>query len=181
MGTGQMILTIGAIILLGNIMITTNRAIGKSSDTLLESGYQIASISIATSTLERAQSLPFDENTQDSTWTSSLSGLTPPSSLGQENGDTADLDDYDDFNGISHNGVHYRLETDTLTAPDSSTYGIYKIETTVQYVTRRQSDGAFVPSTTSATWAKQLDVYVWNVADSAGTSVHMFDIFCYWY
>ncbi|MCL4538459.1 MAG: hypothetical protein M1378_02485 [Bacteroidetes bacterium] len=52
----------------------------------------------------------------------SLSSLTPPSELGQENGDSTDLDDFDDYNGLNDNGL---IQCDTLST------GIYYARTRV--------------------------------------------------
>jgi hypothetical protein len=182
MGTGQMLLTIGAIILLGNIMITTNRAISKSNEILLETGYQISSISIATSIIERAQGLAFDDNT-DTTSINSLTPLTPTPLLGIDSytDTTSGYDDYDDFNK--------RTEIDTLWS-GGKIYAIFKDSTAVHYVARNRITG-LMDSSYAPTWSKQLDVWVWKyepnarkdirVQDSIGSCVHMFDIFSYWF
>jgi len=181
-----MLLTIGAMILLGNIILTANRGISRVNQAVLTSGNDIDAISLAKSTIERAQDLPFDKHTMDSTWVNSLSMLTPPASLGQESttGDT--LNDYDDFNGPQGKG--YRIEIDTI----QQTGFIYKDSTKVQYVSRNSS-GAFVPSTSAATWTKQLDVWVWFWYFKGGPkpdtmknitrpdTVHLVDVFSYWY
>ena len=167
-----MLLTVFAIILLGNIILTTNRGISNSSQVLTQTSIGIDCVSLATSTIEKAQRLPFDEHTKDSTWQNSLTALTPPASLGQEHpGDT--LSDYDDYNGYPGGPNGSRTETDPLLT------GIYKVMTQVHYVTRDAS-GNFVISTGSATWSKRLDIWVWNTADPTDT-VKMTDIFSYWY
>lgn len=176
MGTGQMLISIGAMILLGTIMLTTNKGIVGSNQVLLDTGYGIDAVSLATSTIERADGLAFDEATKDDTTGSliSLSQLTPPASLGQENGDSTDFDDYDDFNGPTGGPDSYLIESDTL-----PTGSIYDIKTEVHYV-YRTSSGDIVITTTAPTWSKQLDVWVWNVA-TPGDTVHMTDVFSYWY
>jgi len=187
MGTGQMMLTIVGMMLLGNIILTANRGINNIQQTMMTSGYDIDAISLAKSTIDRAQDLAFDEKTSDSTWVGSLANLTLPTNLGQENGNANDLDDYDDFNGLSHGGKYYRVEIDTI----KQTGFIYKDSTTVKYVTRRLSDGALIPSSATATWTKQLDVWVYLWGFNSGKivdpgvyrpdTVHMVDIFSYWY
>ncbi len=176
MGTGQMLLSIGAIVLLGTILLTTNRGIEGSTGVLLDTGYGIDAVSLATSTIERAEGLAFDECTKGDTTGGlvSLSQLTPPANLGQENGDSMDFDDYDDFNGLTGGPNSYLIQTDTL-----PTGSVYEIKTQVHYV-YRTSSGDIEISTSNATWSKQLDVWVWNVATPADT-VHMTDVFSYWY
>lgn len=183
MGSGQMMLTIVGMMLLGNIILTANRGINNIQATMLNTGYDIDAVSIARSTMEKAQDLAFDENTQDSTWQNSLSSLTTPANLGVDSHDdtTIQYDDYDDYNN--------RVEVDTLMA-NGKNYAMYKVKTTVQYVTRNSS-GSIVPSPSTRTWSKQLDVWVWKYEpnidtvvqkkDSLATVVHMFDIFSYWY
>ncbi len=157
--------------LLGTIILTTDRGIAGSSQVLLQTSYGIDAVSLGTSVIEKAQELAFDEHTKDSTWINSLTGFTAPNKLGQENNDPTDLDDYDDFNGLP--SVGYRIE------PDSLSTGFYKVKTQVHYVLRNSS-GNFVYSTSSPTWSKELDVWVWNTADSLDT-VKMSDVFSYWY
>jgi hypothetical protein len=187
MGTGQMLLTIGAMMLLGTIILTTNRGIEDSTQVLLNTGYGIDAVSLATSTIERANGLAFDQNTKDDSTGKliSLSQLTPPASLGQENGDSTDFDDFDDFNGLPGGPNSFYNQLDTLRLPTDTTkiIGIYDIKTEVHYVYRDPSSGDFVEETSSAdtaTWSKELDVWVWSVT-TPDDSVHMRDIFSYWY
>ncbi len=172
MGTGQMLVTIGAIVLLGSIILTTNRGISNSSQVLLQTSFGIDEVSLATSVIEKAQDLAFDDHTKDSTWINALSGLTPPTSLGQENGDATDLDDFDDFNGLPNQ--KFRIEFDTLST------GIYEVKTHVSYVTRNATTGSLDTTSTGATWSKQLTVWVWNTVDTAHV-VKMSSVFSYWY
>ncbi len=180
-------LTIVGMMLLGNIILTANRGINNIQQTMLNTGYEVAAISLARTTIEKAQELPFDKATMDSTWVNSLSQLTPPASLGQESATGDTLNDYDDYNGPKGRGG--RIEYDTLLVAGKM-YAIYKDSTQVHYVTR-QSNGTIAITTASATWSKQLDVWVWKYdpgaplatkkQDSLATVVHMFDIFSYWY
>ena len=146
MGTGETLLTIGAIVLLGTIILTTNREISSSTQVVQQTSFGIDATSLGTSIIEKAEDLAFDEHTKDSTWVNALSGLTPPASLGEESsiGDT--LDDYDDYNGPPGQG--YRLETDSLAT------GVYMVKTQVSYVSRDASGNINGPSA-SATWTKE--------------------------
>ncbi len=165
-----MLLTIGAMVLLGTVVLTTNRAINDSGQVLLKSNYGLEGVAVATSVIERAQNLAFDQYSKDSTWVFSLAALTPPNQLGQESSTGDTLDDFDDFNGQP--GGSGRTETDSVSA------GVCMVLTRVFYV-YRDGSGNFVPST-QATWSKMLDVRVWNTMDPSDT-VHMSTIYSYWY
>lgn len=95
MGTGQMLLTIGAVILLGNIILTTNRGIANSSQLMLKTNFGLEAVSLASSTVEEAESLPFDESTRFNSDTST-SQLTAAANLGEESSSGDTLDDFDD-------------------------------------------------------------------------------------
>ncbi len=173
MGTGQMLITIAAIVLLGTIIVNTNVGIGKSTQLLLETNFGLESVSLCASTIEEADNLPFDSSTvTPSKLDSSTTELTPPSSLGQANyGDS--LKDFDDYNGndAAHGGKGYRLDSMQLGT------GWYKRWTQVQYV----NFGTLSVNTTSPTWIKRLDVKVWNVADSINSVVSMYSFDTYWF
>jgi len=177
MGTGQMLLTIGAIVLLGSIIVTTNRGINNSSQVVMTTAMGIDAVSLATSTIEKAQESAFDRATMDSTWTVSTSKLASPSILGKRSATDTIGDYYDQFNGWGPNGPG---PTSCLLDSDSLATGWYMVKTQVHYVTRNYLTGKVDTTTASATWSKQLDVWVWNKADTVD-KVHMIDVFSYWY
>lgn len=164
MGTGQMLLTIGAIAILGGVILSVNRNINNTGTILLHSNIGIEEVSLASSIMEEAQGLAFDEVT-DTSAVSSPSQLTPANALGQENGDSTDLNDFDDFNGLNNNG---RLEIDTLAT------GIFYVFTRVCYVNQNDVMG----NAGTQTWNKRLDVWVWNT--SSTDTVKMQSVFSYW-
>ncbi len=159
-----MLITIGAIAILGGVILNVNRDINNTSSILLHSNIGIEEISLASSVIEEAQGLAFDEVT-DTSKVSSPSQLTPASALGQENGDSTDLNDFDDFNGLNNKGL---LQLDTLST------GVYHIFTRVHYV--NPSD--VMVNATTQTWDKRLDVLVWN--SSSPDTVKMHSVFGYW-
>lgn len=165
MGTGQTLLTIGAIMLLGSVILTVNRSLNTNNQILLNSNIGLEEVSLATSIIEEAQGKAFDEQTDTNT-VSSLSQLTPVASLGQENGDSADFNDFDDYNGLNNHG---HVDTVRLST------GIYIDSTRVYYVNLNNPDGI----STTATWSKRLDVWVWN--KDVPDTVKMHTIFSYWY
>ncbi|MCL4538196.1 MAG: hypothetical protein M1378_01110 [Bacteroidetes bacterium] len=171
MGTGQMLLTVGAIILLGTIILSTNRSLNDNDEILLKTNFGLEEVSLATSVMEEAQDKAFDQQTIAGAVTS-LSQLTPPGSLGQENGDSSDLDDFDDYNGLNNNGL---TQIDTMKV-DTLIMAIYYVRTRVCYVDIGDLNG----SSPTPTWSKRLDVSVWNKYDP-GDTVKMSTIFSYWY
>lgn len=164
MGTGQMLLTIGAIMILGGVILSVNNNINNTSGILFHSNIGIEEVSLASSVMETAQGLAFDEVT-DTGSVSTTDRLTPANALGQENGDSTDLNDFDDFNGLNNMG---RLEVDTLSS------GIYYVLTKVCYVDQNDLMGR----AGSQTWNKRLDVWVWNSATT--DTVKMNTVFSYW-
>lgn len=171
MGTGQTLLTIAAIMLLGTVILTTDRTINDTGQVLLNSNIGLEEVSLATSTIEEAEGKAFDENT-DTNNVTQLSQLTPANLLGQENGDPNDFNDFDDYNGLNHDGL---LRIDTVTV-DSVVTGIYYDSTRVYYVS--PSSGLDNPVDTQ-TWYKRLDVWVWN--KDVPDTVEMHTVYGYWY
>ncbi len=169
MGTGQMLISIGAIVLLGTVILNTNRGITSSSQVMLETNFGLEAVSLCASTIDEAEYLPFDESTRNSRADSGLSQLTLPANLGEESSVNDTLNDFDDWNG--HIGVGYRLEKDSLAT------GWYMRKTQVHYVDFYTLN----IDNTNRQWLKRLDVWVWNTADSAGSIVHMYSIYGYWY
>jgi hypothetical protein len=171
MGTGQMLLTIGAIILLGSIILTTNRGISNSGQVLMQTSFGIDAVSLAETVIQEAASLPFDQADVNDSTMITLSDLTPANSLGYENNDPTDLDDFDDYNGRP--GVSNGFRLDSTSMPT----GKYYIKTQVHYVQLGNLDPSTWPTIT--TYYKRLDVWVWNSVDSAD-KVHMATIRGYW-
>jgi hypothetical protein len=63
MGLGQTMMSVLAVGMLATVMLTVNTNTGDSNTAIQMSQYRIMAASLATSTLERATGLPFDENT----------------------------------------------------------------------------------------------------------------------
>lgn len=178
MGTGQMLVTIGAVMLLGSVILTTNRGITSSGEVMLKTNFALESTSLASSTIDEAMYLPFDDATANSFGESTTyiainqtNLLTAPNLLGSENStDAVAPDDFDDYNGPAGGANQYWLQT----IRDST--GIYMVKTRVCYVNKNDLSGKSL----TATWLKRLDVSVWNTADSLDT-VKMSAIYAYWY
>lgn len=178
MGTGQMLITVGAIMLLGTVILSTNKGIDNNSTILLKTNFGLEATSLAASVIDEAEYLPFDDATATSFGDAtveykpinSVNQLTERPLLGSEgHGDDIRPDDFDDYNGPAP-GPGYRIVSDTLST------GIYKIKTSVCYVSPNDLEGVSL----QRTWFKRLDVCVWNTADSLDT-VRMSSIYSYWY
>ena len=94
--------------------------------------------------------------------------MTSPSALGQENNDPTDTNDFDDYNGLNGMGL---VQADTM-----NTGLIYYDSTRVCYVALGNLDG----TSSTATWNKRLDVWVWS-KDDPGDTVKMSTIYSYWW
>lgn len=153
MNTGQMMLTTGAIILLGVTVMTVNGMYGNHGTILRQTEIGIYATSLGTSMVEEASGMNFDEATVNSVIYATTS-LTSSGSLGAESGETttpdssANFDDFDDYNNRTF-GVKV-ANVDTFT-----------IKTSVYYVT---NTSPYLQQTTTPTWAKRLDVRVHSFA-----------------
>jgi hypothetical protein len=164
MNTGQMIMTLGAMLLLSVIMLRVNTA-NLTNETIRDDAqYGVLANSIATSIIEEAQSKAFDEKT-DTINVTALTQLT--SVLGPETGETeSTFDDFDDYNNF--------------TKRDSSMpSSIFDISCQVVYVEPGNIEG----STTNRTWNKKIIVTITRPvsADSSELALRSSSIFSYWY
>jgi len=163
MNTGQTMLTLLAMIMLTLLSIRMNNSLLSTQDTMQNSKFGLAAISLATSVIENANKLAFDEVTIDSAIIST-SALTTVDHLGPDNleSSASKYDDFDDYNG-------YEFDERTLTS------AYYHISCKVTYV------NANTPDVTSAspTFNKKLTVSVSSV--SMQDTVKISTIFSYWY
>ncbi len=101
MNTGQMMLTIGALLLLSTLMLRVNTNNLTTDSIRAEAQYGVLATSIITSIMEEAKSFAFDEAT-DTNSVDNLNQLTDPLSLGTDNSETYDtFNDFDDFDGYT--------------------------------------------------------------------------------
>jgi len=160
MNTGQMIMTMGAMILLSTIVLRVNTHNLTNESIRDQAQYGVLATSIATSIIEAAQSKSFDEKT-DSNSVSNLSELSTV--LGPESGETeSTFDDFDDYNGFTKRDS---------TMPSA----IFDISCQVVYVKSNNIEG----STTDRTWHKKINVTISSpfTPDTFKTS----SIFSYWF
>jgi len=165
MNTGQMILTIGALLLLSTVMLRVNSNNFSTESVRDEARFGVMATSIVTSIIEQAKNCAFDANT-DSNSVSSLSDLTSVFDLGLDAGEnSADIktfNDFDDFDGYT--------EIDS-TMP----LAIFEISCSVDYVSKSDLMGvSSVP-----TWHKKISVTVAN--PSLGDTLKGASIYSYWF
>ena len=171
MTSGQVMMTVMAMFLLGTIILSTNSTLLNNEQIVMDSEFGVAAISLATSLVEEAQGKAFDNASVD-IGVDSLSSLTPWSKLGRDSleyyryqpsgpADTLkhDFDDIDDYNNFSIEFVNdttkpkiaqYRGESKGFRAD-------YFVRAKVQYVNVTNS---LIDTTTSKTWHKKLTVTV---------------------
>ncbi|MGA3245760.1 MAG: hypothetical protein ABSE41_14175 [Bacteroidota bacterium] len=156
MGTGQTILTIGALTLLSFSVLLTNRSSLQYGSIINQTEIDIYSVSLAESIIEEAAGRAFDhysasDTASDGAVITSLTQLTDPALLGAEGDDnytgSSGFDDFDDYNSwYSHPYVVYVPGVDS-----------FHIQAQVFYVDTTNPDLAL----NTRTWHKKMIVKVW--------------------
>jgi len=169
LGSGQMLLAALAMFLLGIIILSANSTLFDNEQTVRDSEFGVAAISLATSLVEEAQGKVFDEAASDSgvTTTAQLTlgtMLGPDPSEQYRTVDTSkhDFDDLDDFNGFSVEFVN------DSTQPQIATYrgnsrgfrADYLLRSKVEYVVAGGGFADLDGSTLTQTWHKKITVTV---------------------
>jgi hypothetical protein len=162
MNTGQTLLTIVAIVLLGSNVVSVNRTFTQHGVILQHTEIGIFGVSLALSIIEEAQGKAFDQNTCDSL-AMSTNELTQPLNLGKEalETDRPSFNDFDDYNGWR------------------DTVGIEGVDrfyrwASVVYVDTTNID----ESSSSRKWHKKLTVFV--KGENARDTLQLGYIFSYW-
>ena len=165
MNTGQMLITIGAMMLLSLVLLRVNNNFLSTSTVLFESKFGVLAVSLATSVIEEANSKAFDHNT-DTNSVADLTELTPSASLGPEGTEVYEtFNDFDDFDGYHRN-----------TASDTTIISAeFDIDCVVDYINPSNPDA----TTTNRTWHKKITVTV--TSPSMQDTVRMSSIYSYWY
>lgn len=154
MSTGQMMLALGAVILLSFLILRFNGTTFTAQEMTMDSKMGILAISVANSYIDVAKKKAFDEVVMDSTKpTILLSDLT--STLGPESGEVyPDFDDFDDYN-LKGNVI---VDTTTLINPSkSSSPTPFYITSDVYYIISANPNAPAMIKT----WNKRMDVKVW--------------------
>jgi hypothetical protein len=159
MNTGQTMLTILALILLGTTVLTVNRNSLNSSTILQQTELGIYAVSLATSYIQRASELDWDEKTVGGLIFINIpmpqppniptADATDPGLLGRDGGGELQgqdntYDDFDDYNGF--------VEDTLITGVDN-----FHVTASVYYINQFPP---YAKTTANATWLKQMDVKV---------------------
>src|SRR5512140_2366577 len=98
MGTGQTLLTIMAMMMLGRLILSVNTTSAMSGDSIQMAAYRITATSLGTSMIEEATGKAFDCKS-DTVGISNTSNFS--ATLGKEAGEVyPDFDDFDDYNNL---------------------------------------------------------------------------------
>lgn len=159
MNTGQMLITLAALMLLTLVILRVTNGFLYTDDVLIDSKLGVLGVSIATSMMEEATGKAFDENS-DSGTVLVIGDLT---NIGPESGETyPDFDDFDDYDGL----VKYDNTMPVAT---------YKIECKVRFVNTTNLDSY----SAAKTWHKKLDIRVTTPASH--DTIEMSTIYSYFY
>ena len=141
MSSGQMILALGALVMLSTLALTLNSVVLDGNRTMMESELYISGTSAAQSFLERAAVLAFDENVGTYDPSTFPGSFTSSGYLGPDAGEAyPNYDDVDDFNGYS--------------ATVSTTRGDFNVAIVVNYCDASGNDQG------SQTYFKKMEVTV---------------------
>lgn len=163
MNTGQMMITIGAIMLLTLVILRVNNGFLSTDEVLMRSKFGVLAVSLATSMIEEANGKAFDHNT-DTTSVSSTTDLT--NTLGPESGESyPDFNDFDDYD----NFIRYTQDDTTIVSAP------FQIICRVNYINPANPDD----STNTRTWHKK--IYVEVSSPYMEDTIRMSSIFSYWY
>jgi hypothetical protein len=167
MGLGQTLLVLGAVTILGLIILNAGVTVLTTNETQSTSEFGLTAIALATSLVEEANGKMFDEKIADSlaATVTDPSDLTPASKLGKETGEHASgsgkgFNDFDDFNGLT---VVYKNPVDSAryTGYDREIVvkdirATFVLRAKVEYVSENNLDMAV----SYPTWHKKLTVTV---------------------
>ena len=159
MGTGQMLLSVGAMVLLSTTLLNYNQSNVDSNLTLLESKYSLLAISLANSLIEEATGKPFDSATTSGAVSSTSQLSTIGKSANESYPDFDDFDDYDD------------LEITETSLPAAE----FNIRCKVDYVNPTNPN---VPAG-GKTWHKKITIFISSHALS--NTVEMSQVYSYFY
>jgi hypothetical protein len=173
MNTGQTLLTVAAIVLLGMTVLTVNTTTLQHGNILVQTKIGVYATSLAISRVEEASGKAFDEASiaYDFADPSDMSPLAVPANLGPDRAEewaspdsTMIYDDFDDYNRP--------LWVTRLYVPMVDSLGVRSI---VTYVDPADPNGILG----SKSWSKKM--YVRTTASNMKDTVRMYYIFSYFY
>lgn len=164
----QMILTIGAFILLMLVIVSVNSRTLSTEDVMYDSNFGITATSIASSIIEDASKLKFDDITDTLALDpkKDLNLLTAPGSLRTESSEDPKnpktWNDFDDYNGYA--GTDSTLHS-----------AVFNFRCEVHYVDFDAPD----VNVNTRTFHKKISVWVWS--KSMKDTMYQSSVFSYWY
>jgi hypothetical protein len=166
----QMILTIGAFILLMLVIVSVNSRTLSTEDVMYDSNFGITATSIASSIIEDASKKRFDNIYYiDSSTVYDPNDFTSVADLGvdsaEDKSDPKTFNDFDDYNGYSAQVDEMAKET-----------AIFHDSCVVSYV--NAVDGQLDTKSNSQTFHKKITVFVWS--KSMKDTIVMSSIYSYW-
>ncbi len=162
-----MLITVGAMVLLSLVILNVYNGYLVNNGVVMNSKFDILAVSLATSIIEDANGLAFDQKTTGGhtiIYSSELSSCGPGSSEYYNSRTDNNFNDFDDYNGL-----HIVYNDSTLES------AVYDIRCEVGYINDYQPT-RFV---SNKTWFKRLDVYV--SSPSMQDTVKMSTVMSYFY
>lgn len=169
MNTGQMLLSMGAMMLLSFLVLRFNSIQLTSAQASYNAKFGIVATSLATSMLEEAKDKVFDEVVLDTTkQITSASELS--ATLGAEGTEAyPNFDDFDDYNNLLH------VDSLSLKNPQTGAPTKFTITAKVEYVTETNPD----VKASGKTYHKKMTVTV--TSSAMIDKVELSTIFSYWH
>jgi hypothetical protein len=163
MNTGQVMLSIAAFMFLGTVLVNFNHLVLANNEDMSNSHDLIIASTIASTYLEAAQAMNFDEKSIEDPVYDPMN-LTAPNDLGPEGEyDITQFDDFDDFNGYS------------VTEQAEGNNGVFRSDFTVTYV-----DPEDINYKSVQTFVKRLDIKTWRVdVPATRDTIRMFTTMAY--
>jgi len=159
MNTGQMMITLAAIVLLSMVILRVTTNFLTTDDVLMESKFGVLGISLATSIMEEATGKAFDEVSDSG----SILTLADLSEIGPDAGEVYPFfDDFDDFDGL-------------IKIDSSMPSAIFKIVCKVNFVNTANLDGISL----AKTWHKKLQLFI--TTQSSMDTIKMETIYSYFF
>lgn len=149
MGTGQTLLAIGAMVILSMVILTGNQKLNDNEEYLQKTRFGLEATALATSIIEQASQMAFDEQSWDTTKVEKdADDFTLAAYLGPDAGESGydTFDDFDDFDGYE--------------VTDTTQQNIYKISCKVNYVNAGYFTYNLNNTSSSRTLYKKLEVMV---------------------
>lgn len=146
MSSGQLLLTLGALILLSTSILNVNKNFTHIDTSLIQNKSRLEALSLLSSYIEQSSQFLFDETVADTASEKKLSDFTEPGYLGFDGDDNGEVDDFDDFDG--------------LTVADTGRSGvIFNVSYKVEYV--KLSSHKIIPSS-SKEYHKRMTISIYD-------------------